>query len=85
MSESEKNKSTETINPEHAFKMIERHRDDSNLVILDIRPKDEFEVEHIPGAIKIHLVKSKFNFRLRKFFLNHPIFLSIYSIFKFTW
>lgn len=30
--------------------MIEDHRDDSNLAILDIRPREEFEVEHVAGA-----------------------------------
>ncbi len=47
------NQSTETIQPKDALKMIEEHEDDSNLVILDIRPEDEFEVEHIPGAINL--------------------------------
>lgn len=39
-----------TISPEVAFKFIEKHKDDSNLVILDVRSRDEFEVEHIHGA-----------------------------------
>jgi rhodanese-related sulfurtransferase len=51
--ENDKNQSTETITPEDAFNMIEEHKDDSNLVILDVRPKNEFETEHIPGAINL--------------------------------
>lgn len=49
----ENKQSTETIHPQDAFKMIEEHKDDSNLVILDVRPVDEFEVEHVPGAINL--------------------------------
>ena len=30
--------------------MIEEYKDDSNLVILDVRPKNEFKEEHIPDA-----------------------------------
>lgn len=48
-----KNQSTETIRPHDAFKMIEEHKDDSNLVILDVRPQNEFEIEHVPGAINL--------------------------------
>ena len=32
-----------TISPKNAFKLIEEHENDSNLVILDIRPINEFE------------------------------------------
>lgn len=48
-----KNQSTETITPENALKMIEKHKNDPDLVILDIRPKNEFEEEHVPGAINL--------------------------------
>ncbi len=53
MSKMKKNQSTETIRPQDAFKMIEEHKDDSNLVILDVRPQNEFELEHVPGAINL--------------------------------
>ena len=53
MPEMKKNQSTETITPKDAFKMIEEHKDGSNLVILDVRPYNEFEVEHVPGAINL--------------------------------
>jgi rhodanese-related sulfurtransferase len=49
----ENKQSTKTIKPQDAFKMIEKHKDDSNLVILDVRPEDEFKVEHVPGAMNL--------------------------------
>jgi len=49
----ENEQSTQTIRPKEALKMIEEHNDDSNLVILDVRPKEEFEEEHVPGAINL--------------------------------
>lgn len=42
-----------TISPQDAFKFIKEHENDSNLVILDVRPWDEFEIEHLPGAINL--------------------------------
>lgn len=53
MSKFRKNQSTETITPENALKMIKEHKADSNLVILDVRPNNEFEMEHIPGAVNL--------------------------------
>lgn len=40
-----------TITPETALKMMED--DKSNLVILDIRPEEEFATEHIPNAVNL--------------------------------
>ena len=50
MSKSQKESNVETITPDKAFELIERHKDGSNLVILDIRPHAEFREEHIQGA-----------------------------------
>ena len=47
---SKEKKPIRTISPEDAFKLIEQHKDDSKLIILDVRPHDEFEIEHIHGA-----------------------------------
>lgn len=49
MSESKKDQ-METISPQDAFKFIKKHENDSNLVVLDVRPRDEFAAGHIPGA-----------------------------------
>ncbi len=50
MSTSKEKNIIKTIPPQIAFKLIKEHQNDSNLIILDIRPKDEFEREHIHGA-----------------------------------
>jgi rhodanese-related sulfurtransferase len=50
MSISKEKNIIKTISPKNAFKLIEEHQNDSNLAILDIRPQDEFEREHIHGA-----------------------------------
>lgn len=56
-------RSTETIKPRDAFELIEEHKNDDNLVILDVRPKNEFKAEHVPGAINLdyngHQFKNK--------------------------
>ncbi len=66
MPESENKQSTETIWPEEALKIIEEHKDNSNLVILDVRPEDEFEVEHIPGAINLDYDGHEFKKKVEK-------------------
>ncbi|HEX3013187.1 MAG TPA: rhodanese-like domain-containing protein [Methanobacterium sp.] len=38
----------QTITPKAALKLMEEK--DNEITILDIRPEDEFEKEHIPGA-----------------------------------
>lgn len=55
-----------TILPEDAFKLIEEHKNDSNLVILDIRPRDEFEAEHIPGARNLDYDGHEFRKKVEK-------------------
>jgi rhodanese-related sulfurtransferase len=40
-----------TINPLDAFKIMEEK--DSEITILDIRPKKEYELEHVPGAVNL--------------------------------
>jgi len=40
-----------TITPEDALKLIEEMG--SKITILDIRPKEEYEDEHIPGAVNL--------------------------------
>lgn len=40
-----------TIAPESALKIMADH--ESNLVILDIRPKEDFTIEHIPNAVNL--------------------------------
>lgn len=40
-----------TITPQDAFKVIEDRG--SKIIILDIRPKDEYDEEHVPGALNL--------------------------------
>jgi rhodanese-related sulfurtransferase len=40
-----------TINPQDAFKIMEEKG--SEITILDIRPKNEYEEEHVPGAVNL--------------------------------
>jgi rhodanese-related sulfurtransferase len=54
-----------TISPEVAFKLIEEHKEDSNLIILDVRPRDEFEVEHIQGAKNLDYDGHQFREKVR--------------------
>jgi rhodanese-related sulfurtransferase len=63
---SEETQSIGTISPENAFKLIEQHKDGSNLVILDVRPHDEFEVEHIPGAQNLDYDGHEFRKKVEK-------------------
>lgn len=62
----ENTQSTQTITPQDAFKMIEEHKDDSHLLILDIRPKNEFKMEHIPGAVNLDYDGHEFKKRVEK-------------------
>ena len=50
MSKSQKEPNMGTITLDAVFELIERNKDGSNLVILDIRPHNEFKEEHIQGA-----------------------------------
>ena len=59
-------RSTETIKPKNAFKMIEEHKDDENLVILDVRPENEFKAEHVPGAINLDYNGHEFKRKVEK-------------------
>jgi rhodanese-related sulfurtransferase len=40
-----------TITPQDALKLIEEKG--SEITILDIRPKDEYDMEHVPGAVNL--------------------------------
>jgi rhodanese-related sulfurtransferase len=50
MSENKKEQTIKTITPEEAYKLMEKNRNKSNLVILDVRPYDEFIEGHIQDA-----------------------------------
>jgi rhodanese-related sulfurtransferase len=66
MTEIRQNQTIGTISPKDAFKLIEEHKDDSNLVILDVRPHNEFEVEHIQGAQNLDYDGHEFRKKVEK-------------------
>jgi rhodanese-related sulfurtransferase len=66
MTEFKKNPTIGTITPQEAFKLIEKHKDDFNLVILDVRPQDEFEIEHINGAKNLDYDGHEFRKKVEK-------------------
>jgi rhodanese-related sulfurtransferase len=53
-----------TITPESALRLIEEK--DSEITIIDIRPKEEFEVEHIPGAVSLDYNGHRFQEKVEK-------------------
>jgi rhodanese-related sulfurtransferase len=55
-----------TISPQAAFELIKKHEHDSNLVILDVRPRDEFEEEHIQGAQNLDYDGHEFKKKVEK-------------------
>lgn len=40
-----------TITPQSALELMEKKG--SEIIVLDIRPKEEYEIEHIPGAVNL--------------------------------
>lgn len=55
-----------TISPEDAFKLIEEHEDDFNFTILDVRPREEFIKEHVPGAKNLDYDGHEFQKKVEK-------------------
>lgn len=54
------------ITPDAAFVLIEKNKDSSNLVILDVRTSKEFEDEHIENAINLDYYSETFKDDLSK-------------------
>ena len=54
------------ITPGEAFVLIEKNKDNSNLVILDVRTPKEFEDEHIENAINLDFYSETFKGDLGK-------------------
>ena len=54
------------ITPDEAFVLIEKNKDSSNLVILDVRTSKEFEDEHIENAINLDFFSETFKDDLSK-------------------
>ena len=54
------------ITPNEAFVLIEKNKDSSNLVVLDVRTPEEFENEHIENAINLDFYSETFKDDLGK-------------------
>ena len=54
------------ITPDDTFVLIEKNKDSSNLVILDVRTPEEFEGEHIANAINLDFYSETFKDDLSK-------------------
>jgi rhodanese-related sulfurtransferase len=61
-----KNQLIKNITPINAFKLIEKHRDDPDFIILDVRTLEEFSEEHIEGAKNIDYHSINFEKQLEK-------------------
>jgi rhodanese-related sulfurtransferase len=53
-----------TISPQDAVKLIEEHKDDFNIIILDVRTPWEFSKEHIEGAENLDCTDPEFKEQL---------------------
>jgi rhodanese-related sulfurtransferase len=53
-----------TITPKDALKLIEDMG--SEITILDIRPREEYEMEHIPGAVNLDYDGHQFQEKVEK-------------------
>jgi rhodanese-related sulfurtransferase len=54
------------ITTNDAFKLMEKHKNDTDLVILDVRTLEEFSEEHIEGAKNIDYYSPDFENQLDK-------------------
>lgn len=43
----------EQIPPEEAYSYLKKHKDDPDVVLIDLRTKEEYEISHIDGAINM--------------------------------
>jgi rhodanese-related sulfurtransferase len=65
-SKTTKNQLIKNITSIDAFELIQKHRNDSNFVILDVRTREEFTEDHIEGAENLDYYSSNFELQLEK-------------------
>jgi rhodanese-related sulfurtransferase len=65
-SKTTKNQLIKNITPIEAFELIQKHRNDSNFVILDVRTREEFNEDHIEGAENLDYYSRNFEEQLEK-------------------
>jgi len=65
-SDKSNNQTIKTITSEEAYKMIQENADNPDLIIIDVRTKEEFNNGHIKNAINIDLKKNNFKIKINK-------------------
>lgn len=64
------------VNPDEFESLLKSSK---NVVLIDVRTQDEFEEEHLPGALNIDFYSPDFEIKLKKFARNLPILLYCHS------
>lgn len=59
-------KGIEEMEPKEAFTVIEKHHNDPDFVILDVRSPEEYEKEHLEGARLLEVKKNSLEAELMK-------------------
>lgn len=59
-------KEIENIEPKEAFTLIEKHRNDPDLVILDVRTPEEYQKDHLENARLLDIKSKDFEEKLEK-------------------
>jgi rhodanese-related sulfurtransferase len=67
-SKTTKNQLIKNITPIDAFELIQKHRNDSNFIILDVRTREEFTEDHIEGAENVDYYSRNFEAQLEKMY-----------------
>ena len=68
-------KDVQEIEPKDAFIEIEKHRDDPDFVILDVRTPDEYSEEHLENAHLLDVRSKEFEDELEKMDKNKKYFV----------
>lgn len=68
-------KNMEEIEPKEAFTEIEKHRDDPDLVILDVRTPEEYEFGHLENAHNMDVTSKDFEESLENLDKNKKYFV----------
>ncbi len=56
----------ENVDSDKAFDLVERNRDNRDFIVLDIRTPEEFQTEHIEGAVNLDYYSDSFKEELCK-------------------
>ena len=68
-------KDIEEMEPKEAFTEIEKHRNNPDFVVLDVRTPEEYEIEHLNNAKILNVRSGKFEDELEKMDKNKEYFI----------